>query len=219
MVSSNSINKRQRTSNPSQSDKDERSRSYSQSRKNEVVSEQYTAAYERHILTKDLDMNSLKDEELIFKKSKNLCINLQQITHKTIKSTIFSTGVIRKIINFCRNRNETIVNRDITPMIVPLIASLYFDGDSDLEHVVDEVNADWYSQCILEGPQLRPDLAIGLFASAFTEKEFDKLKRYASVNNWTRVTLHMYFPFLICEANCGREGLDIAGRSQLTLES
>lgn len=63
------------------------------------------------------------------------------------------------------------MNRDITPMIVPPITSLCFDGNSNLEHVVDEVNADWYDQCVLEGPRLRPDLAIGLFSSAFTEEE------------------------------------------------
>jgi hypothetical protein len=215
MASSNSTNKRPRTSNFSQNGKDERSPSYSQSRKNGEVPEQYTAAYERHILTKGLDMDPLKGEELVSEESKILCINLQRITHKTIEPTIFPTGVIRKVINFCRNRNEAIVNRDVTPMIIPSITSLYFGGDNSLEHVVDEVNADWYSYCVLEGPQLRPDLAIGLFSSAFTEEEIDKLKRYTSVNNWTQVTLQMFLPFLMCEVKCGREGLDIADRQNM----
>ena len=211
MASSNSTNKRQRTSDG----KNEKSRSYSQCRKDGEVPEQYTAAYERHILIKGLDMDPLKGEELVSEESKKLCINLQQITHKAIKSTIFPTGVIRKVINFCRNRNEAIVNRDITPMIVPPIISLYFDSKSNLEHVVDEVNADWYSQCVLEGPQLRPDLAIGLFPSAFTQEEIEKLKRYNSVNNWTQLTMHMLFPFLMCEVKCVREGLDIADRQNM----
>lgn len=215
MVSSNSTNKRQRTSDRSQSGKDERSRSYSQSRKDGEVPEQYTAAYERHILTKGLDMDSFKGEELVSEQSKSLCIDLQQITHKSIEPTVFPTGVIRKVINFCRNRNEAIVNRDVTPMIMPSITSLYFGGDSSLEHVVDEVNADWYDQCVLEGPRLRPDLAIGLFSSAFTEGEIEKLKRYTSVNNWAQVTLQMWFPFLMCEVKCGREGLDVADRQNM----
>ena len=160
-------------------------------------------------------MSLLRGEECVSKKSKKLCVNLQKITYKTIKPIIFSRTAIRKVIEFCRNRNEAIVNRDIIPMIVPPITSLYFNGDSNLKHVVIEVNADWYDQCVLEGPRPRPDLAIGLFSSAFIEGEIDKLKRYTSVYNWTQVTMHMLFPFLICEVKCGREGLDIVDRQNM----
>ncbi len=90
----------------------------------------------------DLNMNSFKDEKLICEKSKNLCIDFQQITHKFIEFIIFSIEVIRKIINFCRNRNEAIMNRDVTSMIISSITSLYFERDNSLEHVVDEVNVD-----------------------------------------------------------------------------
>lgn len=215
MASSHSTNKRQRTSDCSQSGKDERSRSYSQSRKNGEVPEQYTAAYEGHIFAKGLDMGLLRGEDCVSEESKKLCVDLQQITYKAIKPLIYPKTAIRKLIDFCRNRNEAIVNRDITPLIIPPITSLYFDGDSNLEHVVDEVNADWYGQCVLEGPRLRPDLAIGLFSSAFTEEEIDKLKRYTSVDNWTQVTMQMFFPFLMCEVKCGSQGLDIADRQNM----
>lgn len=215
MASSNSTKKRQRILDDSQGSKDERSRSYSQSRKFGEVPEQYTAAYERHILIKGLDMDLLNGEDLISEESKKMSLNLQQITRQIIEPTIFSTKIIRKVLNFYRNRNEAIVNRDVTPLIIPSVTSLYFGGDSSLEHVIDEVNATWYDQCVLEGPRPRPDLAIGLFSSAFTEEEIDKLKRYTSVDNWTQVTMHMFFPFLMCEVKCGREGLDIADRQNM----
>jgi hypothetical protein len=51
--------------------------------------------------------------------------------------------------------------------------------------------------------------------STFTEGEIDKLKRYTSVDNWTQVTMQMFFPFLMCEVKCGREGLDIADRQNM----
>ncbi|KAI9781826.1 MAG: hypothetical protein M1816_002176 [Peltula sp. TS41687] len=211
MASSNSTNKRQRTSECM----DVRSRSYSQSRKDGEVPEQYTPAYETHIFSKGLNMDTLRGEELISEESKQTCVSLQEITHNSIKPTIYPAAAIRKVINLCRNRNEAMVNRDVTPMIVPPLRSLYLSGDSHLEHVVDEVNADWYQQCVLEGPQLRPDLAVGLFSSAFTEGDIDKLKRYNSVDNWTQVTSHMYFPFLMCEVKCGNEGLDFADRQNM----
>lgn len=107
------------------------------------------------------------------------------------------------------------MNRDVTPIIIPSITSLYFGRDNSLEHLIDELNADWYEQCILEGPRIRPDLAIGLSSSAFTEEEVEKLKRYTSVDNWTQITMHMFFSFLMGEVKCGRESLNIADRQNM----
>ena len=105
------------------------------------------------------------------------------------------------------------MHRDITPMIVPPITSLYFGGKNNrLEHVVDEVNTDWYQNCILAGPRPRPDLAIGLFSSTFTSAELDRLQNYTAVDNWTRFTELIYFPFLVCKVKCGRDSLDRADR-------
>ena len=215
MASSNSTNKRLRTSDHSYGDKDERSRSYSQSRKDGDVPEQYTAAYEVHIATKGLNMDYRKGEDFISEGSRKICAELLQIKVHTIEPTAVPQEKIRDMVGDCRTRNEAIVNRDVTLLIIPSIRLCYYCGASHLEHVIDEVNADWYSQCILEGPQLRPDLAIGLFSSAFTEEEIDKLKRYTSVNNWTQVTSQMFFPFLMCEVKCGREGLNIADRQNM----
>lgn len=214
-ASSNTNKKRQRKLYSSRSGKDERLRSYSQSRRDGEVPEQYTAAYEQHILTKGLNMDLLIGEELVSEESKKLCSDLQQITQETIAPTVFPAEAIRKVINYCLNRNEAIVNRDVTSMIIPSITSLYFGGDKSLEHVIDEINADWYEQCILEGPRIRPDLAIGLFSSAFTEEEVEKLKRYTSVDNWTQITMHMFFPFLMGEVKCGKESLNIADRQNM----
>lgn len=206
------LDKRQRTSDHSQND---RLRSYTECLKNKEVPVQYTAAYQNYILTQGLNMDILEGKKLISKESEKLCVDLQKITHKTIESTTFSTEAIKDVIDSCQNRNEAIVNRDITPLIVPSIPSLYFGGDNSLKHVIDEVNVDWNQQCVLTGPRVRSDLAIGLFSSAFTEEEIDKLKRYTSVDNWTQVTVNMYFPFLMCEVKCGREGLDAADRQNM----
>ncbi|KAI9674970.1 MAG: hypothetical protein M1817_001376 [Caeruleum heppii] len=215
MASSNSVNKRQRTADGSQIGKDERSRSYSQSRKDGKVPQQYTAAYEEHIVAKGLDMNHRKGRDLVSEESQKTCANFLRIDVDTIGPTAVPQNKIGDIVDNCKNRNEAMVHRDITSLIIPSLRLLYHCGASNLEHVVDEVNADWYDQCVLEGPRLRPDLAIGLFSAAFTEGEIDKLKRYTSVDNWTQVTMRMFFPFLMCEVKCGREGLDQADRQNM----
>ena len=142
MASSNSTNKRQRTWDRSQSGKDERSRSYSQSRKNGEVPEQYTAAYEVHIVTKGLDMDYRKGEDFVSEKSRKTCAELLQIEVHSIEPTAVPQDKIRDMVGDCRTRNEAIVNRDITLLIIPSIRLRYYCGASHLEHVVDEVNAD-----------------------------------------------------------------------------
>jgi hypothetical protein len=107
------------------------------------------------------------------------------------------------------------MNRDVSSMIISFITSLYFDENNNLEHVVDEVNVDWYNQCVLKESQLRSDLVIDLFSSAFIEKEIDKLKKYTSINNWTQITLQMFFLFLMCEIKCDKKDLDIADRQNM----
>ncbi|KAI9780479.1 MAG: hypothetical protein M1816_002841 [Peltula sp. TS41687] len=215
MDSSNSTNKRQRTSDLSQIGKEGGFRSYSQSRKNGEVPEQYTAAYQAHILRKGLDMDREKGEDFASEESKKICAELLQIDISTIGPTAVPQDKIRSMIYNCQNRNEGLVNRDVTPLMIPSLRLLYYCGANNLEHVVDEVNAIWYQQCVLEGPRPQPDLAIGLFSSAFTEEEIEKLKRYTSVDNWTQVTTQMFFPFLMCEVKCGRESLDMADRQNM----
>lgn len=59
----------------------------------------------------------------------------------TISPTVYSKAETLKVVNLCRNRNEAMVNRDVTPLIVPPNKSLYLkDGVSLFEHFADEVN-------------------------------------------------------------------------------
>lgn len=160
-------------------------------------------------------MDELKGEKDVSKESQARCSELQKILVTAIKPFSSPEGSLRQILKRCQNRNEALVNRDVTPMLVPPITALYLDGANHLEHVVDEVNADWDERCVLAGPQLRPDLAIGLLASAFTSEEIDKLNNYTAIDNWTRFTTEMYFPFLMYEVKCGRDGLDTADRQNM----
>lgn len=141
MSSSNNTNKRQRTSDPLQSDKDEKSRSYSQSRQDGGVPEPYTKSYEKYIFTKGLDMDDFKSEELVSSDSKVTCKNLQNITREVISPTVYSKAETLEVVKLCRNRNETMINRDITPLIVSSIKLLYLKNEvHQFKHFTDEVN-------------------------------------------------------------------------------
>ena len=215
MSSSNDNNKRQRTSDHSQSGKSEKTRSYSQSRKDRDVPEQYTKSYEKYILTQGLDMDDFKGEKLVSPESKVTCEDLQNITREVI-SPVYSLAETLEVVRLCRNRNEAMVNRDVTPLIVPPIKSLYLkDGANQFEHFTDEVNTQWHESWVLAGPRPKPDLSVGFFSSAFTIAENEKLTNYTSFENLTRPTDDLCFPFLMCEVKCGNEGLDYADRQNM----
>ena len=203
-------------SDRSQGDKDEKPRSYSQSRKDGNAPEQYTKLYENYILTQGLDMDYSKGEKLVSPDSKVTCNDLQKLTCVAISPTVYSKVETLEVVKLCRNRNEAMVNRDVTPLIVPPIKSLYLkDGVNQLEHFTDEVNTQWHGSWVLAGPRPKPDLAVGFLSSAFTIAENEKLTNYTSFENLTRPTDELCFPFLMCEVKCGNEGLDWADRQNM----
>lgn len=85
--------------------------------------------------------------------------------------------------------------------IVPSAKSLYLlDGNLDLEHVSEEVSAEWTKCSTLGGPRPKPDFAFGLSPTSFTEEEIARLKNHTSPDRTTSCTENMYFLFLVCEA-------------------
>ena len=52
-------------------------------------------------------------------------------------------------------------------------------------------------------------------SSAFTDDELQKLKPYTAPEKAALVTGRLYFPFLVCEAKCGENGLNTADRQNI----
>ena len=215
-MSSNNTNKRPRTSDHSQSSKDEKSRSYSQSRKDGNVPEQYTKSYETYIFTQGLDMNYIKGRELVSPDSKGACQDLRNMECVAISPTVYSEDKILQVIDLCQNANEAMVSRDVTTLILPPIKALHLTDEANIfKDFTDQVRAQWHGSWVLAGPRPEPDLAIGFLHSAFTVSENEKLTNYTSFENLTRPTNEMCFPFLMCEVKCGNMGLDYADRQNM----
>ncbi len=216
MSSSNNTNKRQRTSDPSQSGKDGNPRSYSQSRKDGDVPEQYTKSYEKYIFTQGLDMNYFKGTELVSPDSKAACQDLRKSECVAISPTVYSEDKILQVVYLCQNANEAMVGRDVTTLILPPIKALHLmDEAKRFKDFTDQVRAQWHETWVLAGPRPEPDLAVGFLHSAFTVTENEKLTNYTSFENLTRPTDEMCFPFLMCEVKCGDRGLDYADRQNM----
>lgn len=160
-------NKRQRTLDRPESDKDEKSRSYSQSRKDGDVPEQYTKSYEKYIFTQDLDMNYIKDRELVSSDSKVACQDLRKMECMAISPNVYSEDKIIQVIDLCQNANEAMISRDVTTLILPPIKALHLtDEEKRFKDLTDQVRAQWYEGWVLAGPRPEPDLAVGFLHSA-----------------------------------------------------
>jgi hypothetical protein len=121
-----------------------------------------------------------------------------------------------KLLQRAGRYNEERIRRDITPRIVPSAELLYvLDGETTLEHIREEMSVDWTKCSLLGGTRPRPDYAYGLSCAAFTEEELSKLENYTTIDNPTKFTESMYFPFLLCEAKCGSKNVYDAERQNI----
>ncbi|KAF8853979.1 hypothetical protein BDZ45DRAFT_597716, partial [Acephala macrosclerotiorum] len=116
-----------------------------------------------------------------------------------------------------RNRNESMVVRDISQLIVPSAQTLATYGATNLDHLIESVNEGWNSAEPFHGPRPQPDYSVGFGRSAFTDDQLEKLKPFIGEVSDTftshfMATWQMYFPFLTCEVKCGAAALDVADR-------
>ncbi|KAI9807768.1 MAG: hypothetical protein M1825_005073 [Sarcosagium campestre] len=189
-----------------------RSTSYSQSVKDGDNPRAYTPQYEQVLEKAGIFMVTDLSQAIISATYQQLYDNLLSGDYEVSHQTLFQDDEFRKLLRRVRNRNETRIFRDVTPLIVPSAELLYIHGDDHLEHLTEELNAEWIKCSTLAGPRPKPDLAVGLMSSAFTDEELLKLKHYSAPNRAIQVTDNMYFPFLMCEAKCGDQAINRADR-------
>ncbi len=194
------------------SKKRSRSTSYTQSVKDGDNPRAYTPKYEEVLAKAGIFMDADQLQAHASNDCQQLCNNLLDSEYDTPDHSLFHEELFRTVMKRARARNESRVCRDIMPSIVPSAELLYLRGSNHLEHLVEELNAEWIKCSTLAGPQPKPDFTVGLMASAFTEIEILKLKSYTAPNRATLVTEILYFPFLMCEVKCGEQTLDRADR-------
>ncbi|KAK5936608.1 hypothetical protein PMZ80_011136 [Knufia obscura] len=132
--------------------------------------------------------------------SKSYCKRLLQSTYPEPQYTAFPLSKFLSVWQRVQNRNEARICRDLTPLLVPSPELLSICGQQELEHIVEDIDTEWVRCKTLGGPRPKPDLAIGIAASAFGEEELAKLQNHTAFERATLFTDNLYFPFLLCEA-------------------
>jgi hypothetical protein len=189
-----------------------RGSSYTQSTKDGDAPKAHTRAFEGHIAQYGILMEEQKGRLLLSATSRALCETILLGRYDEPQYTLFPLSKFLDVCDRLRTRNEYRVFRDITPLLVPSAELLYICGHGDLEHISEEVSADWTKSDPMGGPKPRPDFAAGISSSAFTDEEISKLKNHTAWERPTLFTDNMYFPFLLCEAKSGDQGINRADR-------
>lgn len=189
--------------------------SYSQSYKDGDVPKAHSQAYEKLLAQHGVYMEELTGRELVSETSLALSRALLQGQYDEPEYTPFPLSKFLAVWQRAKNRNEFRIFRDITPLLVPSAEILYILGHEDLAHITEEISAEWTKGKTLGGPKPKPDLAVGVDQSAFSDEELAKLKNYAAFERPTSFTENLYFPFLLCEAKCGNEAIERADRQNM----
>ena len=189
-----------------------RESSYTQSVKDGSVPKAHTSEFEKQIAQHGIFMDDYKGQVLVSEASKELGMKMLQARYAEPQYPQFQPSKFLLVLNRIRTRNETRIFRDITPFIVPSAELLFLEGHDDLEHIAEELSADWKKSDPMGGPAPRPDFAAGIGSSAFTDDEVFKLKNHTAWQRPTLFTKNMYFPFLLCEVKSGDQAIARADR-------
>ena len=139
--------------------------------------------------------------------SKDLCNDLMNGDHRPSQYPPFPPEQLSKVLERIQELNESRIQRDVTPWVVPSAELLFFCGELENNYIGDEVNAEWTGCTTMVSTRPKPNYTAGLLPSAFTADETRKLQNYASSSRPVFFTPDLCFPFLICEVE---QGLDKA---------
>ncbi|KAH6699914.1 hypothetical protein BKA61DRAFT_562017 [Leptodontidium sp. MPI-SDFR-AT-0119] len=182
----------------------------------EAKSTPYTRpSYETVLATKGSFMD--KFDGGVGKASRDLCQTLLYTEQTYPQNSLFRDDLFDTTCRKIRNRNETMVIRDISLLIVPSAQTLATYGATNLDPLIESVNEGWNSAISFYGPRPQPDYSVGFGRSAFTDNQLEKLKPFVgevtdTFTSYFMATWQMYLPFLTCEVKCGAAALDVADR-------
>jgi hypothetical protein len=173
------------------------------------------ASYETVLATKGSFMD--KFDEDIEKANSDLCQTLLYSEQTYPQNSLFRDDLFDITCRKVRNRNESMVVRDISQLITPSAQTLATYSATNLDHLIESVNEGWNCAEPFYGPRPQPDYSVGFGRSAFTDDQLEKLKPFVdevpdTFTSHFMATWQMYFPFLTCEVKCGAAALDVADR-------
>lgn len=133
------------------------------------------------------------------------------------QDSLFRDDLFDKICEKIRNRNETMIIRNIGSLIVSFVQTLVTYDVTHLNYLYKCVNEDQNSAISFHDIRSQLDYFVGFDRFAFMEKQLEKLKFFVGKIGFKTLiyfmtTMRMYFLFLICEIKCDATTLNVVDR-------
>lgn len=128
-----------------------------------------------------------------------LCDDLKKRDCSPTRGPSFGRDRFMKIVSSVRFRNKARVVRDITPLVVPSPELLTIEGYHGMDQMREALGTEWIQYDAIYAPPPKPDLAIGISSTAFTEDEKEKLELSYESAYPNLFPENLYYPFLICQ--------------------
>ena len=150
----------------------------------------------------------------ILASEKEDCRSLLNKRQSFPSGTLFDDRCFLETFANLQDENEMRVVIDLLRLIAPSAENLAAWGMKELHCLKEHTNAGWNESIPVQGPRPQPDYGVGFRFSAFTDEQFNKLRRHLRLDTkaYFSATLEMFFPFLTSEVKCGKQALDIADR-------
>ena len=186
------------------------SASYAQNARAGSVPKPHSLTYENYLAAHGVFLDEVEGRKQVREESRLMCKAMLAATYPDPPSPAFPLSDFLAVRERVRTRNEARIYRDITPLLVPSPELLYFAGHKELEHVAEEIDAEWTMCDTLGGPRPKPAMAVGLASSAFSQEDLAKLWYHTGPDRATSFTDNIWFPFLLCETKCAAGSLSQA---------
>lgn len=157
----------------------------------------------------------MRSSALVQPSSKDLCNSFLTSGHMPVYWPSYPPEKFTTVLERVAGLNEPRIQRDVMPVVVPSAENLALCGEPVEPWIGDEVQAEWIRCRTLGSTKPKPDYTAGLLRKAFTTEENEKLQNYSSSSGSFQVTPELTFPFLMCEAKSGEEGLNKAHRQNI----
>lgn len=157
----------------------------------------------------------MRSSALMQRSSKDLCLSFL-IGDRTLgRYPCYRPEQLDSVLERIQDLNEGRLRRDITPWVVPSAENLYLSGEITPDYISEEIKARWTRCATLGSSRPKPYYVAGLLRKGFTEEEVEKLQSIVSLERPWLFTPSLCFPFLICEAKTGHEGIEEADRQNI----
>jgi hypothetical protein len=150
-------------------------------------------------------------ESGLVEEDKSLCEKLLSASQPPPVHSLFDER-FDKFHSLIRGRSEARVYLDLHPLLVPSVENLYISGQEEFGPLIEGHNDLWVKSIPFYGPRPQPDHTYGFKWSNFTETQRQKLNIEPSEKSYYTAREDIYFPFLVSEVKCGKQGLDLADR-------